>query len=79
MEALSQALGPDTIIFSDQENHASLVQGIRNTRLPKRIFKHNDAEELERLLAEADPNVPKVRVGVDTKKRGGGINESGVE
>lgn len=60
MEALSQALGPKTIVFSDRENHASLVQGIRNTRLPKQIFDHNDVEMLERQLAAADPDAAKV-------------------
>lgn len=60
MEALSSALSKDTIIFSDQENHASLVQGIRNTRLPKRIFRHNDATHLRELLEQAPADAPKV-------------------
>ena len=62
MEALASSLGPDTLIFSDQENHASLVQGIRNTRLAKRIYRHNDAQHLEELLRDAPADVPKVRM-----------------
>lgn len=61
-EALSQALPKDTIIFSDKENHASLVQGIRNTRLRKMIFEHNNVDQLEQQLASAPSNAPKVVV-----------------
>jgi len=61
-EALSQALSKETIIFSDKENHASLVQGIRNIRLKKMVFEHNNADQLEEQLASAPANVPKVVV-----------------
>jgi 5-aminolevulinate synthase len=49
-------------VFSDAKNHASLIEGIRNARCPKHIFRHNDVAHLEELLAAADPNVPKLIV-----------------
>jgi len=51
---------PSCVIFSDAKNHASLIEGIRNSKLEKKIFRHNDAAHLESLLKEADPDVPKL-------------------
>jgi len=51
---------PGCIIYSDALNHASMIQGIRHSGAEKHIFKHNDPADLERRLAAADPNRPKL-------------------
>ena len=49
-------------IFSDELNHASLIQGIKNSGASCHIFQHNDVDHLERLLQTTDPNHPKLIV-----------------
>lgn len=51
---------PGCEIFSDAGNHASMIQGIKNSGVPKHIFRHNDPAHLEKLLANVDPGVPKI-------------------
>ncbi|QJB68297.1 5-aminolevulinate synthase [Parasphingorhabdus halotolerans] len=51
---------PGCIIFSDELNHASMIAGIKNSGCEKRVFRHNDLEHLEELLAESDPDLPKL-------------------
>lgn len=54
------AIMPDLVIFSDEKNHASIIAGIRNSRLEKNIFRHNDATHLEELLKKYPPEKPKL-------------------
>ena len=51
---------PGMIVYSDSMNHASMIEGIRHSRCEKRIFKHNDPADLERLMAQDDPDAPKM-------------------
>ena len=48
------------IIYSDAWNHNSMIEGIRHANTEKRIFKHNDPADLERLIKADDPNRPKM-------------------
>ena len=52
----------DIEIFSDELNHASLIQGIKNSGAKCHIFKHNDVEDLESLLKQVDFETPKMIV-----------------
>ena len=47
-------------IYSDAGNHASMIQGIRNSGVKRHIFRHNDPKHLEELLAKSDPAQPKI-------------------
>eukprot|EP01132_Coremiostelium_polycephalum_P002546 gene2546-3150_t len=51
---------PDCMILSDAKNHASIIEGIRNSKLDKKIFRHNDIAHLEELLQQVDINRPKL-------------------
>ncbi|CAF1224092.1 unnamed protein product [Rotaria sordida] len=56
---LAKAL-PNCHILSDSGNHASMIQGIRNSHVPKHIFRHNDIEHLEELLKKLPKHIPKI-------------------
>ena len=53
-------LFPGLIIYSDELNHASMIEGIRRNGGEKRIFRHNDVDHLRQLLAEDDLKAPKL-------------------
>ncbi len=55
-----QKILPGLIIFSDALNHASMIEGIRHGGGPRHIFRHNDLEHLEELLAAAPLGAPKL-------------------
>ncbi|KAK6641239.1 5-aminolevulinate synthase, nonspecific, mitochondrial [Polyplax serrata] len=56
---LAKAL-PGCHIFSDAGNHASMIQGIRNSGVPKHIYRHNDVNHLKELLSSIDRSIPKI-------------------
>ncbi|MEQ8899327.1 MAG: 5-aminolevulinate synthase [Roseovarius sp.] len=53
-------LFPGLIIYSDELNHASMIEGVRRNGGAKRIFRHNDVAHLRELLEADDADAPKV-------------------
>ena len=51
---------PGLEIFSDEKNHASMIEGIRHGAGPKHIFRHNDLDHLEALLKSVPLDTPKL-------------------
>merc|ERR1711934_686538 len=51
---------PGCVIISDSDNHASMIQGIRQSRAPKLIFKHNDVDQLKSQLEAIPEDTPKL-------------------
>lgn len=60
-----QTLGkniPGLVFFSDERNHASIIEGIRGCKNEKKIFRHNDVSHLEELLQMVPADQPKLIV-----------------
>ncbi len=51
---------PGCVVFSDEGNHASMIEGIRHSRAERKIFRHNDPQDLDRLLSRIAPGTPKL-------------------
>jgi len=51
---------PGCVVFSDALNHASMIEGIRYSRAPYKVFRHNDVAHLDELLSQYGPEVPKL-------------------
>jgi 5-aminolevulinate synthase len=51
---------PGAVIFSDEQNHASMIEGIRRGGGPKEIWRHNDVADLEERLRKYPKHVAKI-------------------
>ncbi len=51
---LTAFLEADDVVFSDEFNHASLIDGIRLSKAKRVVFKHCDASEIVKLLRETE-------------------------
>ena len=51
---------PGLIIYSDEKNHASMIEGIRRSGAERRIFKHNDIGHLRALIENDPSDAPKI-------------------
>ena len=49
---ISALCGKNDFIFSDELNHASIIDGIRLSRAKCYVYKHNDMADLERVIKE---------------------------
>jgi 5-aminolevulinate synthase len=54
------AMIPNLVIFSDELNHNSMIEGIRHGRSDKKVWKHNDVADLDRMLSEYPKDQPKM-------------------
>jgi 5-aminolevulinate synthase len=51
---------PGCVVFSDELNHNSMIEGIRHSKAPKHIFRHNDPDSLDELLSAYPKETPKL-------------------
>ncbi len=58
---IPQLAGKGDLIVSDELNHGSIIDGVRLTRTDRAIYKHNDMEDLSRVLDEAEKHDPEYR------------------
>ncbi len=54
MGAITALAGPGDTVFSDELNHASLIDGCRLSKAALRVFRHRDAGHLKVLLEDSD-------------------------
>jgi len=58
---IPQLVGKGDLIVSDELNHGSIIDGVRLTRADRAVYKHNDMEDLTRVLDEAERHDPAYR------------------
>ena len=56
MGILQGLLGPDDVVFSDELNHASIIDGCRLARANTIVYPHCDTEALAELMEREKPN-----------------------
>ena len=62
---LGPILGDGDLVISDALNHASIIDGVRLTKAARRVYKHCDMDDLERVLEETSGQYPTVLIVTD--------------
>jgi len=57
---VSAILGRHDIVYTDRQNHASLVDGVRLGFAEEKRYRHQDMGHLEAMLEASDPDVGKI-------------------
>jgi glycine C-acetyltransferase len=58
---IPQLAGKDDLIISDELNHGSIIDGVRLSHGERAVYKHSDADDLGRVLDEAEKHSPEYR------------------
>jgi glycine C-acetyltransferase len=65
LAAIPALVNPDDAIFSDELNHASIIDGCRLSRAKILRYNHCDPQDLERVLSEERSKYPRALVVTD--------------
>ena len=58
---IPQLAGKGDLIVSDELNHGSIIDGVRLSTAERRVYSHGDADDLARVLDDAEGSSPKFR------------------
>lgn len=58
IQTLAQGLQPHGIIFVDRSSHASLIDAIRLTKTPFRVYRRKNTNEFKHLFTNQNPDAP---------------------
>jgi glycine C-acetyltransferase len=56
---IPQLVDKGDLIISDELNHGSIIDGVRLSRADRAVYKHNDMDDLAKILEEAEKNNPR--------------------
>lgn len=62
---ISALTGPEDAVFSDQFNHASIIDGCRLSKAKVKVYKHKDLDHLRQLLRAAQQGVRRKLIVTD--------------
>ena len=63
---IPQIAQKEDLVLSDELNHASIIDGIRMCKADKKVYKHMDMEDLEKILKENRSKYKNVLITTDT-------------
>jgi 5-aminolevulinate synthase len=66
---------PGCVVFSDEENHSSIIEGIKHSGAEKFIYKHHDINDLEAKLKLVNISRPKLIIFESVYSMDGSISK----